>query len=101
MTEVLKSQKFKEEIYPPEFSDDDKLKYDEYWELCSRLPHRCDPWIVKMLIIAQINMESGRGVPPNPELSQRLKEQYMKNIQSVYYTPKRDDVEEEIKNISI
>lgn len=73
------SQKFKEEIYPTDFTDDDKYMFDDLL-VQSRLHHphiaKNDEWILKLAIRAHIRQENNRNVILNDDEIKELKEQY-------------------------
>lgn len=73
------SQKFKNEIYPSDFTDDDKLMYDDLL-VQSKLHHpeiaKNDEWILKLAIRAHIRQETGKMKVLSDDEVQELKEKY-------------------------
>lgn len=73
------SQKFKEEIYPSDFTDDDKFMFDNLL-VQSRLHHpqiaKCDEWILKLAIRTHIRQETGKMVVLTDDEVVELKEKY-------------------------
>ena len=83
---MAKSQTFKEDIYPEDFDDDDKLNFDTLLAQALTIYPNIEIWIMKLAIIAHINKEKGKGVPLDREEAEKLRERYL-NIQPVYTTP--------------
>ena len=83
---MAKSQAFKEDIYPEDFSDDDKSNFDVLLAQALNIYPNIEIWIMKLAIIAHINKEKGKGVPLDREEAEKLRERYL-NIQPVYTTP--------------
>jgi len=78
---MLKSNQFKktDEIYPEEFNDDDKLKFDELWEQAKIIHsevYNTDPWIIRLAIIGYIRAGKGMAEPFSNEDLEHLKSQY-------------------------
>lgn len=76
---MLKSQTYnKDEIYPDDFTDDDKLTFDILLQqgliLFPKLQN--DSWIVKQAVIAYMRKEKGQGVEVNKEDIEKVKEKY-------------------------
>lgn len=76
---VTPSQRFKNEIYPSDFTDDDKLLYDDLL-VQSKLHHpeiaKSDEWILKMAIKAYIRQETGKMKVLSDDEVEELKEKY-------------------------
>lgn len=88
--EALKSQRWNKEddiILPSYFDDEDREKYDEYLYTTQQIPHKCPIDFVKMLIIAEINKEKGRGIEVDKKKVEELKDFYLSNIKPIYNTP--------------
>jgi hypothetical protein len=85
---MAKSQAFKEEIYPDEFTDDDKVNFDSLLAQATNIYPSYENWIMKLAIVAYINKENGRGIPLDQEEAIKLRAKYM-NVQAVYETPPR------------
>lgn len=83
---MLKSQAYKEDIYPEDFCDSDKLNFDTLLAQALTIFPNIEIWIMKLAIIAHINKEKGKGVPLDREEAEKLRERYL-NIQPVYTTP--------------
>ena len=83
---MSKSQAFKEDIYPEDFDDDDKLNFDVLLAQALNIYPNIEIWIMKLAIIAHINQEKGKGVPLDREEAEKLRKQYL-NIQPIYETP--------------
>lgn len=78
---MLKSNQFKktDELYPEEFTDDDKLRFDELWEQSKTLHsdvHETDPWIIRLAIIGHMRAQKGYAEPFSNEDLMHLKDQY-------------------------
>lgn len=78
---MLKSNQFKktDELYPDEFTDDDKLKFDELWEQAKIIHaevYATDPWIIRLSIIGYIRANKGMAEPFTNEDLEHLKNQY-------------------------
>jgi hypothetical protein len=84
----MNSQKYnKEELYPEEFTEEDKLKFDMFFEQSKLLFPKlaCDEWVLKMGIYAFMKKEKlGDTEPPSQEEIASIKNQYSK--ENVYYT---------------
>ena len=88
---MAKSQAFKEDIYPEDFDDDDKLNFDVLLAQALNIYPNIEIWIMKLAIIAHINKEKGKGVPLDREEAEKLRERYL-NIQPIYETPKINNI---------
>ena len=84
----MNSQRYnKEELYPENFTDEDKLNFDILFEQSKLLFPKMssDEWIIKMGVIAYINKQKlGDNEPPSQEEIASIKNQYTKN--TVFYT---------------
>ena len=85
----MQSQKYnKEELYPPSFTDDDKLNFDilliQAKQLFPRLAS--DEWLIKQGIIAYMNKEKMEDYTPasNEEITE-IRNRYTKD--TVFETP--------------
>ena len=77
----------KDELYPEDFTEDDKLQFDLYLEQSKMLFPKlaCDEWVLKMGIYAYMRKAKiGDTEPPSQEEIASIKNQYSK--ESVYYT---------------
>lgn len=83
---MSKSQAYKEDIYPEDFDDDDKLNFDTLLAQALTIYPNIEIWIMKLAIIAHINKEKGKGVPLDREEAEKLRERYL-NIKPIYETP--------------
>ena len=88
---MAKSQAYTEEIYPEDFSDDDKLNFDVLLAQALNIYPNIEIWIIKLAIIAHINKEKGKGVPLDREEAEKLRKQFL-NIQPIYETPKINNI---------
>lgn len=89
----LKSQEFKQEIYPSFFNDDDKYLFDKLYEeskIYHPKEHKSDPWLIKYAIICYINGVNGRGEDINQEEVEKLKKEYELKSR-VFETPESDE----------
>jgi len=97
----MNSQKYnKEELYPTDFTDDDKLNFDILLEQSKLMFPKManDEWLIKMGIIAYINRQKrGETEPPSEQEIASIRNQYTQN--TVFYTePIQDkDVAKEIQ----
>ena len=84
----MNSQRYnKEELYPENFTDEDKLNFDILFEQSKLLFPKMssDEWLIKMGVIAYINKQKlGDNEPPSQEEIASIKNQYTKN--TVFYT---------------
>jgi len=84
----MNSQKYnKDEIYPDNFDEDDKLQFDMYLEQSKMLFPKManDEWILKMGIKAYMEkLKRGDDTPATPEEIANIKNKYSKD--TVYYT---------------
>ena len=92
---MAKSQSYKEDIYPTNWDDEDKVNFDSLLAQAQSIYPNYESWIMKLAIIAHINKEKGNGVPLNKEEALKLREQYTSNIKGIYETPKREFKEDE------
>ena len=83
---MAKSQTFKEEIYPEDFDDDNKLNFDVLLAQALNIYPNIELWIMKLAIVAHINKEKGKGIPLDKEEAEKLRKRYL-NIQPIYETP--------------
>ena len=84
----MNSQRYnKEELYPENFTDEDKLNFDILFEQSKLLFPKMssDEWLIKLGVIAYINKQKlGDNEPPSQEEIASIKNQYTKN--TVFYT---------------
>ena len=84
----MNSQRYnKDELYPENFTDEDKLNFDILFEQSKLLFPKMssDEWLIKMGVIAYINKQKlGDNEPPSQEEIASIKNQYTKN--TVFYT---------------
>ena len=84
----MNSQKYnKEELYPSNFTEDDKLQFDLYLEQSKQLFPKMasEEWLLKLGIKAYIEKQKrGEDKPLSPEEIAEIKNQYSKN--AIYYT---------------
>ena len=96
----MNSQRYnKEELYPEDFTDDDKLTFDILLEQSKQLfPNLMnDIWVMKMGIIAYMRKtKRGETEPPSQEEIAKIKNKYTK--ETVFYTEPIQ--EEEVKEIA-
>lgn len=73
---ILKSKKH---IYPPEFTDEDKLEYDNLFTEAQKLHSdvcNTEPWIVRLAIIGHMRASKGLKEPYTNEELEELKNNY-------------------------
>jgi hypothetical protein len=91
----MNSQKYnKEELYPEDFSEEDKLQYDTFLEQSKYLFPKLgnEEWLLRMGILAYMRKEkSGATEPPSQEEIAAIKNQYTN--ETVFYT---EPIEEEV-----
>ena len=84
----MNSQKYdKEQLYPEDFSEDDKLQFDMYLEQSKMLFPKLanDEWLIKKGIFAYMRKEKlGDTEPPSQEEIATIKNQYTKD--TIFYT---------------
>jgi hypothetical protein len=94
----MDSQKWnKDELYPENFTDDDKLQFDMYLENSKLIFPKManDIWLLKMGILAYMQKEkSGATEPPSQEEIAQIKNQYTKD--TIFYTEPIEEVAKEI-----
>jgi hypothetical protein len=88
----MQSQKYnKEELYPPSFTDDDKLNFDillvQAKQLFPRLAN--DEWLIKQGIIAYMKKEKMEDyTPPSNEEIAEIRNRYTSD--TVFETPQEE-----------
>ena len=89
----MNSQKYnKEELYPENFDDDDKLNFDILLEQSKLMFPKMasDEWLIKMGVIAYINKQKhGDNNPPSQEEIASIRNQYTND--TVFYTEPIED----------
>jgi hypothetical protein len=86
-----KSQVYnKDEIYPEEWTDEDKVNFDELFLKAKQLYPKYDEWVMKLAIVAHINMEKGNEVAVKQEDINNLKKQYLEAVKPIYETPREE-----------
>ena len=98
----MNSQKYnKEELYPADFSEDDKLQFDMYLEQSKMLFPKLanDEWLIKKGIFAYMRKEKvGDTEPPSQEEIATIKNQYTND--TIFYT-EPIETEEVVKEITV
>ena len=91
----MNSQKYnKEELYPEDFTDEDKEKFDAYLEQSKLLFPRLagEEWLIKTGILAFMNKEKrGEADPPSQEEIAAIRNQYTQD--TVFFTEPIEPVE--------
>ena len=95
----MNSQKYnKEELYPEDFSEEDKLQYDTFLEQSKYLFPKLanEEWVLRMGILAYMRKEKmGITEPPSEQEIADIKNQYTN--ETVFYTePFEEEVAKEI-----
>ena len=94
----MNSQKYnKEELYPEDFSEDDKLQFDMYLEQSKMLFPKLanDEWLIKKGIFAYMRKAKlGETEPPSQEEIATIKNQYTND--TIFYTEPIEEVNKEI-----
>jgi len=89
----MKSQKYnKDEIYPDDFNDDDKLEFDVLLEQSKILFPKLagEDWLIKKGILAYMRKNKlGDTEPPSQEEIASIRNQYTKD--TVFYTEPIDE----------
>jgi len=84
----MNSQKYnKEELYPEDFTEDDKLQFDLYLEQSKMLFPKLmnDEWLIKKGIFAYMRKtKMGDTEPPSQEEIAMIKNQYTRD--TIFYT---------------
>ena len=92
----MNSQKYnKEELYPADFSSDDKLEFDLLLEQSKMLFPKLanDEWLIKKGIFAfMAKRKSGETEPPSEEEIAKIRNQYTND--TVFYTPPFEKLDE-------
>lgn len=89
----LKSQEYKNQIYPSFFSNDDKLLFDRLYEeskIYHPKEHKLEPWLITYAIICYINGINGNGQDIDKEEVEKLKKIYELKSR-IFETPESDD----------
>ena len=89
----MNSQKYnKDELYPENFTDEDKLNFDILLEQSKLMFPKMasDEWLIKMGVIAYINKQKlGDNNPPSQEEIASIRNQYTND--TVFYTEPIED----------
>mgnify|MGYP003334626342 FL=1 len=89
----MKSQIYnKEELYPEDFTDDDKVEFDVLLEQSKVLFPKLanDEWLIKKGIIAYINKNKRGDIePPSQEEIAEIRNKYTKD--TIFYTEPIED----------
>jgi hypothetical protein len=89
----MKSQKYnKDEIYPDDFNDDDKLEFDVLLEQSKILFPKLagEDWLIKKGILAYMRKNKlGDTEPPSQEEIASIRNQYTKD--TIFYTEPIDE----------
>jgi hypothetical protein len=92
----MNSQKYnKEELYPEDFTEDDKLQFDLYLEQSKMLFPKLmnDEWLIKKGIFAYMRKtKMGDTEPPSQEEISDIRNQYTRD--TIFYTEPAIEVEE-------
>ena len=84
----MNSQKYnKEELYPEDFTEDDKLQFDMFLEQSKMLFPKLanDEWLIKKGILAFMRKQKlGDTEPPSQEIIASIRNQYTKD--TIFYT---------------
>ena len=98
----MNSQKYnKEELYPEDFTEDDKLQFDMYLEQSKMFFPKLanDEWLIKKGIFAFMRKDKvGDTEPPSQEEIAAIKNQYTKD--TIFYT-EPIETEEVAKEITV
>lgn len=78
---MIKSNEFKktDELYPEDFTDEDKEKFDELWEQAKVIHSEVfknDPWIIRLATIGYIRANKGMAEAFTNDDLIHLKDQY-------------------------
>lgn len=91
----MNSQKWnKNELYPEDFTDDDKLEFDILLEQSKQLFPKLsnDVWLIKQAVIAFMRKKkSGIDTPATQEEIAEIRNQYTKDV--IFYTPPKEEEE--------
>jgi len=97
---MLNSQKYKKEVYPDDFTDDDKLEFDLLFEQSKIMFPKLagEDWLVRAGVIAYMRKnKTGDVEPPSDEEIAKLKNQYISNTSVYHYEEPKESVEIEVK----
>lgn len=91
----MNSQKWnKNELYPEDFTDDDKLEFDILLEQSKQLFPKLsnDVWLIKQAVIAFMRKKkSGIDTPATQEEIAKIRNQYTQDV--IFYTPPKEEEE--------
>lgn len=97
----MNSQKWnKNELYPENFTDDDKLEFDILLEQSKQLFPKLtnDDWLIKQAVIAYMRKRKlGDDSQASQEEIAEIRNQYTKDV--VFYTPPKEEVIEENEEV--
>jgi len=83
----MNSQKFKKDLYPENFTEDDKLQFDLYLEQSKMLFPKManEEWLIRMGIFAYMEKQKrGETEPPSQDEIANIRNRYSQD--KVYYT---------------
>lgn len=91
----MNSQKYnKQELYPEDFTEDDKLEFDILLEQSKMLFPKLanDDWLIKKGILAYMRkIKMGETEPPSQEEIAKIRNQYTKD--TIFYTESGEPAE--------
>lgn len=91
----MNSQRWnKDELYPEDFTDDDKLEFDVLLQQSKQLFPKLanDDWVIKQAIIAFMRKKKlGDDTPASQEEIAKIRNQYTQD--TIFYTPKVNEEE--------
>ena len=95
----MNSQKWnKNELYPEDFTDDDKLEFDILLQQSKQLFPKLsnDEWLIKQAVIAFMRKKKlGIDTPASQEEIAEIRNQYTKD--TIFYTPAAEEQTTEVK----
>lgn len=100
----MNSQKFKKEVYPEDFTEDDKLEYDILYEQSKTLFPKLagEEWLIRAGVIAYMRKQkSGDVEPPSEEEIAKIRNAYISKTSVYEYEPPSDTIESEMAKIEI
>lgn len=98
---MIKSQQMNKEIYPSDFTEEDKVNFDLLVADAKRIFPTFEEWMIKLAVIAHINHMKGLGIPSTQEEIEAIKNQYDLSDNKVYVSPYDPDfkIEQTLKEV--
>ena len=96
----MNSQKYKKEVYPDDFDEDDKLEFDILLEQSKLMFPKLsgEDWLIRNGVISYLRKKKNGDVePPSNEEIAELKNKYINKTSVYHYEEPKERVEIEVK----